>query len=89
MSTTVLQAGPQVSAIWLYPRPLARCPSRFPLVPLLPQRPACKPLPSEVWSRIFEYLYALYEATTTPSGQIVANLKLSLLLISKDLNVSS
>ncbi|KAG1784212.1 hypothetical protein EV702DRAFT_1176124 [Suillus placidus] len=46
-------------AVLLYPRPLARYPGRLLLLPLLPHRPPLKPLPSEIWSRIF--VQALFE----------------------------
>ena len=86
MSTTVVVT--QAQAVWLCPRPLARCPSRFPLIPLLPHRPALKHLPSEVWSQILEHAFALYG----PEGGIpeadAVQLRRGLLLVSKDLNVS-
>lgn len=85
MSTTIVFV-PQT--VWLCPRPLARCPSRFPLIPLLPHQPACKPLPSEVWSRVFECLFALYDANAALSTQISVSQKLNLLLVSRNLNVS-
>ncbi|KAG1757829.1 hypothetical protein EDB19DRAFT_68241 [Suillus lakei] len=47
------------AAVLLYPRPLARYPGRLLLLPLLPHRPPLKPLPSEIWSRIF--VQALFE----------------------------
>lgn len=39
--------------ILLCPRPLARYGGRFVLLPLLPQQPHLRPLPVEIWSRIF------------------------------------
>ncbi|KAF8140483.1 hypothetical protein EV363DRAFT_1426886 [Boletus edulis] len=39
--------------ILLCPRPLARYGGRFVLLPLLPERLPLKPLPAEIWSRIF------------------------------------
>jgi len=39
--------------VLLNPRPLARSSGRLLLLPLLPERPHLKPLPSEVWSKIF------------------------------------
>ncbi|KAG9314160.1 hypothetical protein JVU11DRAFT_4946 [Chiua virens] len=39
--------------ILLCPRPLARYGGRFVLLPLLPQQPPLKPLPAEIWSKIF------------------------------------
>ncbi|KAI0800842.1 hypothetical protein C8Q74DRAFT_448810 [Fomes fomentarius] len=83
MSTTVVVT----EAIWLCPRPLAHCPSRFPLVPLLPHRPVCKPLPSEVWAKILEDVFALYGVDGSLSKEQRVVLKRGLLLVSKDLNV--
>ncbi|KAI6008402.1 hypothetical protein F5J12DRAFT_828519 [Pisolithus orientalis] len=40
----------------LCPRPLARCAGRLLLLPLLPQRPPLKPLPSEIWSEVFSFV---------------------------------
>ncbi|KAI0756575.1 hypothetical protein C8Q80DRAFT_1090729 [Daedaleopsis nitida] len=82
MSATVAVA----QAIWLSPRPLARCPSRFPLIPLLPQRPSGKTLPSEVWSKILQYVYLTYGLTGALIEEEIAGLRCGLLLISKDLN---
>ena len=84
MSTTLTVT----EAVWLCPRPLARCPSRFPLIPLLPHKPACKPLPSEVWSAILEDVFALYDPEGGLSGEEIVFLRRGLLLISKDLTVS-
>ena len=73
---------------WLCPRPLARCPGRFPLIPLLPHKPACKHLPPEVWSQILEDVFAAYGADNMFTEVEAARLRLGLLLVSKDLNVS-
>ncbi|RPD82078.1 hypothetical protein L226DRAFT_607271 [Lentinus tigrinus ALCF2SS1-7] len=85
MSATVVVTEVPNTA-WLCPRPLARCPSRFPLIPLLPHRPALKHLPSEVWSQILEHAFELYgPAGDVPEADAV-KLKRGLLLVSKDLN---
>ncbi|KAI0253818.1 hypothetical protein BJV78DRAFT_1274337 [Lactifluus subvellereus] len=51
-------AGPQTEApvIFLRPRPLARSPGSFILLPLLPRPRPLKPLPSEVWSKVLSYV---------------------------------
>jgi hypothetical protein len=43
-------------AIFLWPRPLARTPGSFVLLPLLPQPGPLKPLPAEVWSKVLSYV---------------------------------
>ena len=42
--------------IFLQPRPLARTPGSFVLLPLLPQPRPVKPLPAELWSKILSYV---------------------------------
>ena len=51
-------AGPQTEApvTFLRPRPLARFPGSFLLLPLLPRPRPLKPLPSEVWSKVLSYV---------------------------------
>ncbi|KAG1839219.1 hypothetical protein DFJ58DRAFT_908071 [Suillus subalutaceus] len=72
-------------AVLLYPRPLARYPGRLLLLPLLPHRPPLKPLPSEIWSRIF--VQALFEDDKdAQSHNAHSNLRhscLSLMLVCK------
>ncbi|KAG1908355.1 uncharacterized protein F5891DRAFT_1124180 [Suillus fuscotomentosus] len=72
-------------AVLLYPRPLARYPGRLLLLPLLPHRPSLKPLPSEIWSRIF--VQALFEDDqNTQSHNAHNNIRrscLSLMLVCK------
>ncbi|CDO73188.1 hypothetical protein BN946_scf185007.g243 [Trametes cinnabarina] len=84
MSTSTTISAYQ--AVWLKPRPLARSPSAFLLLPLLPPKPALKHLPSEVWSNILEHTFALY----TPDGAFVepraASWRVDLLLVSKDIH---
>src|SRR6266403_1222991 len=43
-------------AIFLQPRPLARTPGSFVLLPLLPRPRPVKPLPAEVWSKVLSYV---------------------------------
>ncbi|KAI0303505.1 hypothetical protein B0F90DRAFT_1667375 [Multifurca ochricompacta] len=43
-------------AIFLRPRPLARSPGSFILLPLLPRPRPVKPLPAEVWSTVLSYV---------------------------------
>jgi len=46
----------ETPAIFLQPRPLARTPGRFVLLPLLPRPRPVKPLPEEVWSKVLSYV---------------------------------
>jgi hypothetical protein len=46
----------ETPAIFLQPRPLARTPGSFVLLPLLPQPRPVKPLPTEVWSKILSHV---------------------------------
>jgi hypothetical protein len=46
----------ETPAILLQPRPLARTPGRFVLLPLLPQPRSVRPLPAEVWSKVLSYV---------------------------------
>lgn len=85
MSTIV--AVPQT--VWLRPRPLARTPSSFPLLPLLPPRPALKHLPPEVWIQILENAFAFYRPKHASEHADVVRLRAGLLLISKNIHVSS
>lgn len=75
-------------ATWLCPRPLARSPSRFPLIPLLPHKPVCKHLPSEVWSEILEHVFNAYAAVNAYPEDQAPRLRLGLLLVSKEMSVS-
>lgn len=86
MSATVVVT--EAHAVWLCPRPLERSPSRFPLIPLLPHRPALKHLPSEVWSQILEHAFASYGPEGGVSEEDAVMLRQALLLVSKDLHVS-
>ncbi|KAI0639834.1 hypothetical protein C8Q77DRAFT_1185610 [Trametes polyzona] len=83
MLSTVV-ASPQ--AVWLKPRPLARSPSTFLLLPLLPSRPTLKPLPPEVWAEILQNAFALYSPNGSADDADVAALRTGLLLISKDIH---
>ncbi len=83
-STTLLLS----ETIWLCPRPLARIPGRFPLIPLLPEKSAPKSLPSDIWSRILEHVFALYNAPGVNSDEAL-RLKLELLRVSRAVNVST
>lgn len=73
------------STILLSPRPLARYPGHFLLLPLLPYRPSLKPLPSEIWSKILAYVYQHYDCELP--GSLVQRdlLRQGLLLVCKDL----
>ncbi|KAI0040277.1 hypothetical protein FA95DRAFT_1599491 [Auriscalpium vulgare] len=46
----------ETASVFLRPRPLARSPSSFLLLPLLPKRAPLKELPSEVWSKVLAYV---------------------------------
>jgi hypothetical protein len=46
----------ETPAIFLQPRPLARTPGRFVLLPLLSRPRPIKPLPEEVWSKVLSYV---------------------------------
>jgi hypothetical protein len=48
--------------ILLRPRPLAKFSSAFLLLPLLPHPKPLRPLPAELWSKIFAYALACEEA---------------------------
>ncbi|OCH87477.1 hypothetical protein OBBRIDRAFT_154957 [Obba rivulosa] len=78
---TVLVTPP----ILLSPRPLARCPGAFSLVPLLPLPPPRKRLPLDVWSGILAHVFRSYQAGYAHRGSCSAqDLKLGLLLVCKD-----
>lgn len=79
-------------AVLLYPRPLARYPGRLLLLPLLPHRPSLKPLPSEIWSRIF--VQALFEddqdtQSHNAHNNFIRRSCLSLMLVCKGFKASS
>jgi hypothetical protein len=78
-----------VQSILLHPRPFATSSGRLILLPLLPQRPATMPLPTEIWTRILCFVFAHYEHQNQQSsgGQNFARMKLGLLLICKTLKV--
>ncbi|KAI0003363.1 hypothetical protein BJV74DRAFT_813412 [Russula compacta] len=46
----------ETPAIFLRPRPLARTPGSFILLPLLPRPRPVQPLPAEVWSKVLSYV---------------------------------
>lgn len=46
----------ETPAIFLRPRPLARTPGSFILLPLLPRPRPVRPLPAEVWSKVLSYV---------------------------------
>lgn len=46
----------ETPTIFLQPRPLARYPGSFVLLPLLPRPRLVKPLPAEVWSKVLSYV---------------------------------
>lgn len=76
------------AVVFLQPRPFAKCSGKFVLLPLLPHKPRAKPLPSEVWTRVFGYLYDEYEVTAgcqNRAGLITS--RESLLHICKNLTV--
>lgn len=78
-----------VQSILLRPRPFATSSGRFILLPLLPQRPATKPLPTEIWTRILSFVFAHYDRSSqqSSSDQSFARMKLGLVLICKTLKV--
>lgn len=57
MSYMVAPVHPIDPPVFLKPRPLALYPGSFALLPLLPKRPALKPLPSELWSKVFTFVF--------------------------------
>ncbi|KAI9446796.1 hypothetical protein H4582DRAFT_1908448 [Lactarius indigo] len=46
----------ETPTIFLQPRPLARYPGSFVLLPLLPRPRQVRPLPAEVWSKVLSYV---------------------------------
>ncbi|TBU34480.1 hypothetical protein BD311DRAFT_784103 [Dichomitus squalens] len=84
MSTSTTLAVSET--IWLCPRPLARSPGRFPLIPLLPDKAARAFLPSELWECVLEYVFAQYNARDAGPEQDVVAMKLGLLRVSKSFN---
>lgn len=78
--------------ILLCPRPLARYGGRFVLLPLLPLKPPLKPLPAEIWARIFflalpaDVSQRSHRKATTTSGPSWC---VSLMLVCKSFCVSS
>ncbi|KAF9245894.1 hypothetical protein BU15DRAFT_85554 [Melanogaster broomeanus] len=52
--------------ILLCPRPLARYAGRFLLLPLLPHQPSLKPLPVEIWSKIFSIALSARQQIALP-----------------------
>jgi len=54
------------STIFLSPRPLARSPGSFILLPLLPRPRPVKPLPAEVWSKVLSYV--VHDGEDNPMG---------------------
>ncbi|KAI0652302.1 hypothetical protein C8Q79DRAFT_922792 [Trametes meyenii] len=82
--STILAPPP---AVWLKPRPLARTPSTFLLLPLLPAKPALKPLPPEVWSDILGHAFSFHGAKYAPvENTNTVGPRTGLLLISKDIH---
>lgn len=57
MSYMIAPAYPVDPPVFLQPRPLALYPGSFVLLPLLPKRPALKPLPAELWSKVFTFVF--------------------------------
>ena len=85
---TSVQDTSDRSIVFLHPRPFAKSSGRLVLLPLLPHKPPTKPLPSEVWTRVFGYLYDGYKVTEgcpNRAGLIAA--RESLLHICKNLTV--
>ncbi|KAH7886012.1 hypothetical protein F5I97DRAFT_1189094 [Phlebopus sp. FC_14] len=70
--------------ILLCPRPLARYAGRFLLLPLLPHQPQLKPLPSELWARIFALVLAAGVPASSQRGPVGrAEVCLSLTMVCK------
>ena len=86
MSTRTTLAIP--GAIWPCPRPLARLPGRFPLIPLLPDKAAGASLPLELWECVLQHVFALYNAPDAGLEEDTVALKLGLLRVSRSFNVS-
>ncbi|KAH9858234.1 hypothetical protein C2E23DRAFT_769862 [Lenzites betulinus] len=85
MSTVLATPQP----VWLKPRPLARTPSSFLLLPLLPSKPPLKPLPSEIWAQILQNAFAFYDPGGPFGGPDAPALRTGLLLISKDIHAAA
>lgn len=75
------------AAILLRPRPFASSAGTFLLLPLLPHRVPARPLPAEIWTQIFEYVFVEYNQQGKSLSLAVGDKKLSLLLICKTLKV--
>ncbi|EMD41867.1 hypothetical protein CERSUDRAFT_147248 [Gelatoporia subvermispora B] len=72
--------------VLLSPRPLARCPGAFPLIPLLLPHPSPKSLPLDVWSTVLAHILRILEAehNTYNESRKTLEWKLGLLLVCKD-----
>jgi|SRR5882762_4468159 len=78
-----------IESVLLQPRPYAQVSGRLLLLPLLPQKPALKPLPSEIWWKIIgEVLDCGGEDFWRGSG-MPNSTRLSLLTVCKSLKVCS
>lgn len=72
-------------SILLQPRPLAQVAGRLLLLPLLPHRPALKPLPSEIWWKIIGEVLGCGHQNSRRSHGIPNRSRLALLTICKGL----
>lgn len=77
------------ATILLQPRPLSRVAGCFTLLPLLPHRREMIPLPGEVWTKILKYAFDHYDSETENPHPRRDELRRGLLVLSKDLHVSS
>lgn len=74
----------QIEPVILHPRPLEKQAGGILLLPLLPYRSPLKPLPAELWSKVFTFIY--YDDRDLESGN-VERFRLELLTVCKGLHV--
>jgi hypothetical protein len=81
----------ETPAVFLRPRPLARAPGSFILLPLLPQPRPAKPLPAEVWSKVLSYVISDQEdgRVGVPERRALLRKRWKLLFVCKSWVVSS
>jgi hypothetical protein len=76
-------------SILLQPRPYAQVSGRLLLLPLLPTRPALKPLPSEIWWKIIGEVLDCGGQNTRRGYGVPNRARLALLTVCKCLKVRS
>lgn len=81
----------ETPAVFLRPRPLARTPGSFILLPLLPQPRPAKSLPAEVWSKVLSYVISDQEdgRVDVPARRALLRNRWELLFVCKSWAVSS